>query len=162
MDRLILKKLNQWKNKPDRKPLIVRGARQVGKSYTINHFGKTHFTGKIHVVDFEKHPDWYRIFEKNLVPARIINELEILLNEKISPGNDLLFFDEIQAAPKALRSLRYFYEDLPQMHVIAAGSLLEFALNTISFPVGRVQILDMHPMNFYEFLMATGKNKAAC
>ncbi len=161
MDRLILKKLNQWKNKPDRKPLIVRGARQVGKSYTINHFGKTHFTGKIHVVDFEKHPDWYRIFEKNLVPARIINELEILLNEKISPGNDLLFFDEIQAAPKALRSLRYFYEDLPQMHVIAAGSLLEFALNTISFPVGRVQILDMHPMNFYEFLMATGKNKAA-
>lgn len=141
--------------------MIVRGARQVGKSYTILDFGKTRFTGKVHVVDFEKHPDWHRIFDKNLDPQRILSELEVLLNVKITAGSDLLFFDEIQAAPKAITALRYFYEELPSLHIIAAGSLLEFAMKDISFPVGRLQMMYMHPMNFVEFLNATGKNKAA-
>jgi len=161
MKRIFAKKLEVWKTSPNRKPLIVRGARQVGKTYTINEFGNYSFKGKIHLVDFEKHPDWFGIFEKNLDTRRIISELEILLNTKITPGKDLLFFDEIQASPKAIMSLRYFHEDLPEMHVIAAGSLLEFAMKDISFPVGRVQIMNMTPMNFYEFLKATDKDKAA-
>lgn len=161
MERIFLHKLEQWRTSINRKPLIVRGARQVGKTYSIKAFGKVNFKGKIHVVDFEKHPDWIRIFEKNLDPIRIISELEILLNAKITPGSDLLFFDEIQASPKAIMSLRYFYEELPQLHVIAAGSLIEFALKDISFPVGRVQIMHMTPMNFYEFLKGMGKDRAA-
>jgi predicted AAA+ superfamily ATPase len=161
MERLFTEKLEAWRTSPTRKPLIVRGARQVGKSYTILDFGKTRFTGKVHLVDFEKHPDWHGIFEKNLDPQRILSNLEVLLNVKITPGNDLLFFDEIQAAPKAITALRYFYEELPSMHVIAAGSLLEFAMKDISFPVGRIQLMNMHPMNFFEFLNATGKSKAA-
>jgi len=161
MKRLFTNKLDSWKQSPHRKPLIVRGARQVGKSYSILHFGNTSFGGKIHVVDFEKHPDWYAIFQNNLDPVRILGELEVLLNAKIVPANDLLFFDEIQAAPKALAALRYFYEELPALHVIAAGSLLDFAMKEISFPVGRVQILNMYPMNFLEFLQASGKDKDA-
>ena len=159
MERLISKKLEEWKTSVKRKPLIIRGARQVGKSYIVRQFGESGFNGKILVVDFEKHPDWRGIFELNLDPVRIVSELEILLNSKISAGNDLLFFDEIQAAPKAIMSLRYFYEEMPGLHVIAAGSLLEFAMKDISFPVGRISFLNMSPMNFYEFLEATGKNK---
>ena len=128
MERLFMKKLEEWQTSAFRKPLIVRGARQVGKSYTITEFGKSKFKGKIHIVDFEKHPDWQGIFEKNLDPVRIVSELEILSNTKISKGEDLLFFDEIQASPKAIMSLRYFYEEMPELHVIAAGSLLEFEL----------------------------------
>lgn len=160
MDRLFFAKLEEWKISPDRKPLIVRGARQVGKSYTITSFGRKSFKGKIHIIDFEKHPDRHGIFLKNLDPVRIIAELEVLINSKITPGEDLLFFDEIQDAPRALMSLRYFYEEMPGLHVIAAGSLLEFAMKEISFPVGRLQMLNMAPMNFYEFLLATGKEKA--
>jgi uncharacterized protein len=160
MERLFFTKLDEWKISPNLKPLIVRGARQVGKSYTITAFGRKRFKGKVHIIDFEKHPDWHAIFQKNLDPARIITELEVLINSKITPGEDLLFFDEIQAAPRALMSLRYFYEELPGLHIIAAGSLLEFAMKEISFPVGRVQMLTLAPMNFYEFLVATGKEKA--
>lgn len=161
MERFITKKLLLWKNQVNRKPLIVRGARQVGKSFSINAFGKTHFEGQIHIVDFEKHPDWHNIFDKNLEIRRILSELEILLNSSITAGKDLLFFDEIQACPRAIMSLRYFYENDPELHVIAAGSLLEFATKDISFPVGRIQLLNMYPMNFAEFLIATGKSKAA-
>jgi predicted AAA+ superfamily ATPase len=161
MDRLFMEKLVKWKASANRKPLIVRGARQVGKTFTISQFGKTEFQGKTHIVNFEKHPEWHRIFDLNLDPFRIISELEIILNSKISPGEDLLFFDEIQDVPGAIMALRYFYEDFPGLHVIAAGSLLEFAMKNISCPVGRVQIMNMTPMNFYEFLKATGKDKAA-
>lgn len=161
MERLLMEKMEAWRKASNRKPLVIRGARQVGKSYTIQHFGKTRFAGKLHLVDLEKHPDWHSIFDLNLDPVRIISELEILLNDRITPGNDLLFFDEIQAAPRALASLRYFHEELPVLHVIAAGSLLEFAIKDISFPVGRVQIMNLYPMNFYEFLKATGRDQAA-
>ena len=152
MERLFTLKLKEWERTPKRKPLIIRGARQVGKSYTVQDFGKTHFNGKIHTVDFEKHPEWIGVFEKNLDPVRIISELELLLNSTINTATDLLFFDEIQGAPKAIMSLRYFYEEMPELHLIAAGSLLEFTMQKISFPVGRVSILNMTPMNFYEFL----------
>jgi predicted AAA+ superfamily ATPase len=161
MERLILQKLEAWKASKQRKPLIIRGARQVGKSYTVMQFGQQYVNGRIHLVNFEKHPEWLGVFDLNLDPVRIISELEVILNTKISRENDLLFLDEIQMAPKAIMALRYFYEEMPELHVIAAGSLLEFALQEISFPVGRVSIMTMHPMNFYEFLRATGKDKLA-
>lgn len=161
MERLFTLKLKEWERTPKRKPLIIRGARQVGKSYTVQDFGKTHINGKTHTVDFEKHPDWIGVFEKNLDPVRIISELELLLNTTINTSKDLLFIDEIQVAPNAIMSLRYFYEEMPELHLIAAGSLLEFAMQKISFPVGRVSILNMTPMNFYEFLKNTGKEKLA-
>jgi predicted AAA+ superfamily ATPase len=157
MQRLITKKLIEWKSKSDRKPLILRGARQVGKSYVIADFGKQYFEGEVHIINFEKRPDWKSVFDKNFEISRIISELEILVNMRINIGKDLLFFDEIQECPKAIISLRYFYEQTPELHVIGAGSLLEFALKDISFPVGRVQLLSMYPLNFYEFLLATGK-----
>jgi uncharacterized protein len=161
MDRNITSSLLAWKKKQARKPLIVRGARQTGKSYSITHFGKTYFDGKLHLVNFEKRPDWHVIFEENLSPQRILSELEILIGSKIVPGEDLLFFDEIQACPKAITALRYFFEEIPELHIIAAGSLLEFAFGDIPFPVGRVQLLDMNPMTFSEFLIATGNPTAA-
>lgn len=161
MKRLILGKLLSWKNQVNRKPLILRGTRQVGKSWSIVEFGKASFSGKVHVVDLEKHPDWHRIFQPNLDAKRILSELEILLNSRIIPEEDLLFIDEIQECPQALMALRYFYEQIPALHVIAAGSLLEFALSDISFPVGRVQMMNMYPMNFAEFLMATNQEMLA-
>lgn len=161
MKRLFTAKLRNWKDSKYRKPLIVRGARQVGKSWVIRELGETCFEGTVHIIDFERQPEWFKIFEPDLDPVRIVSELEILLNVKITPGNDLLFFDEIQAAPRAIMSLRYFYEEMPELHVIAAGSLLEFALKEISFPVGRVQFMNLGPMNFYEFLLACEKDKLA-
>ncbi len=157
MKRNITAKLIAWKQQKNRKPLIVRGARQVGKSYSIVDFGKNHFDGKTHVVNLEKQLNWHKVFEQDLDAARIVMELEVLLNERIETGKSLLFFDEIQACPRAISALRYFYEQLPDLHVIAAGSLLEFALQDISFPVGRVQLMNMHPMSFSEFLKAVGK-----
>ena len=161
MERFITQELVKWKDQGNRKPLIIRGARQVGKSYSILDFGQTHFEGKVHLLDFEKRTDWHRLFDKNLDAGRIIAELEILLGSNIKPGKDLLFFDEIQSCPRAIMSLRYFYEQIPGLHVIAAGSLLEFALRDISFPVGRIQILNMFPLTFAEFLMATGNKNAS-
>ena len=161
MERLITKKLLDWKTHKNRKPLIIRGARQTGKTWSVIDFGKSYFEGTVHIVNLEKHFDWHRLFEDDLVTGRILSELEILLNARIVPGEDLLFFDEIQSCPRAIMALRYFYEECPELHVIAAGSLLEFAAKDISFPVGRVQFLNMFPMNFMEFLLATGKTIAA-
>lgn len=161
MKRQITSKLLQWKGSTTRKPLIVRGGRQTGKSYTISEFGNTHFEGTTHIINFEKRTDWHSVFDLNYDVNRIVGELEILTGNRITPGKDLLFFDEIQECPNAIASLRYFYEQMPDLHLIAAGSLLEFALGNISFPVGRVQLINMHPMNFQEFLVATGNEPAA-
>ncbi|MBA4408730.1 MAG: AAA family ATPase [Bacteroidota bacterium] len=161
MERQITAKLLDWKSSATRKPLIVRGARQVGKSYSITEFGNKYFEGAIHVINFEKRIDWHSIFNLNLDVTRIVNELEINLGKRIVAGKDLLFFDEIQECPNAIASLRYFYEQMPGLHVIAAGSLLEFALGNIPFPVGRVQLMNMYPMNFSEFLLASGNEPAA-
>lgn len=149
-----------WKINPRRKPLIVRGARQVGKTYTIAGFGKTNFKNHV-IIDFERNSQFKNIFENDLQPARIINELELATGLRIVSGETLVFFDEIQECPKALVALRYFYEEMPGLHIIAAGSLLEFAMGEISFPVGRVQFAEIHPLNFLEFQIALGNERAA-
>jgi uncharacterized protein len=161
MQRKIIDKLVEWKTSTGRKPLLIRGARQVGKTFSIIEFGKTHFNGNIHLFNLEKNPDIHLIFEKNLDSNLILSELELVINKIIEPGKDLLFFDEIQECPKAITALRYFYEENPELHVIAAGSLLEFALKDISFPVGRLQMMFMHPMTFEEFLIANNKELLA-
>lgn len=133
----------------------------MGKTHTVLDFGRDYFKGTVHLVDLEKHPDWHHIFDRDLVAKRMLSELEILVNARITPGTDLLFIDEIQTCPRAIMALRYFYEEIAELDIIAAGSLLEFAMKNISFPVGRVQILNMFPMSFPEFLHATGKTMAA-
>ncbi len=158
MERVIEKKLNTWKSLDRRKPLLVRGARQVGKTFSVRKFGKELFDSFTEV-DLERNRNWHRIFDSDLNPQRILAELEVVTGQKIIPGETLLFFDEIQSCPRAIMALRYFFEELPEMHVVAAGSLLEFALENISFPVGRVQFLEMHPMNFMEYLWAIDKKR---
>ena len=160
MWRDIEKKLKEWKDSSHRKPLIVRGARQVGKTYSVEHFGKDSFES-VATVDLERNRNLHRVFADDLDPKRILSELEILLNVKLRPGKSLLFLDEIQSCPRAIMALRYLYEERPELHVIAAGSLLEFAMSEISFPVGRIRFLDMFPMNFIEYLYAIGRDHAA-
>ncbi len=159
MDRLIEKQLENWKNSRRRKPLIVRGARQIGKTWAIQRFGQKYYNNIV-IIDFEKDRELHPLFEKSLDPAGIKQSIEIVKKTKILPEKTLLFFDEIQSCPGAITALRYFYEQMNEIHVIAAGSLLEFALSKISFPVGRVQFLNMYPMTFAEYLMAT-KNQTA-
>ena len=161
MKRNITKRFVEWQNKNNRKPLLLRGARQVGKTFSIVEFGKTHFKGNVHNLNFEKNPELNSIFDPNLDSIRILAEIELILNKHIEPGTDLLFFDEIQECPKAIMALRYFYEQIPNLHVISAGSLLEFAIEDISFPVGRLQMLHMEPMTFEEFLIANDKELLA-
>ena len=153
MFRNAMQQMEKWAVKKRRKPLIINGARQIGKSWTVRQLGKTKFRGNCVEINFERTPQLSTVFEQDLNVKRIVGELEILLNVSIGK-NTLLFFDEIQECPKAIVSLRYFFEDLPHIPVIAAGSLLEFQLKDISFPVGRIELLDMFPMNFEEFLRA--------
>ncbi len=160
MKRFIDQKLVKWMNSKRRKPLILRGARQVGKTYSLKRFGEQYFEN-LALLNLERNPNWHRIFEGDLDVSRIRADLEILLNRKIQPRKTLLFIDEIQACPRAIMSLRYFYEELPELHVVAAGSLLEFAFKDISVPVGRVQFLQLHPLCFAEYLLATGRDEAA-
>ena len=155
MKRLFDNVLKEWRQQPRRKPLIVRGARQVGKTYSINAFGKSAFDDLV-VFDFEANRRLQRVFADNLDARDLVTQLEAEAESKIVPGQTLVFFDEIQACPRALTALRYFYEQLPELHVVAAGSLLEFALEEISFPVGRVEFAWMRPLCFAEFLMALG------
>lgn len=159
MKRFIDQDLKKWKESKRRKPLILRGARQVGKTYSVKQFGKQYFDN-VALVDLERNIDWHHVFVGNLDAKRICSDLEILLSQKIEPGKTLLFIDEIQACPRAITALRYLYEELPDLHVVAAGSLLEFAMRDISFPVGRVQFLSLHPLCFVEYLQAIGKDEA--
>lgn len=154
MKRDIEQELLNWKISPLRAPLLVRGARQVGKSWIIEKFGKDQFKNLI-VLNFEQRPEVKACFE-TLLPEKIIAAIELFTNSNISPGNTLLFLDEIQECPQAIVSLRYFKEQLPNLHVIGAGSLLEFALSEedFSMPVGRIQFLYLHPLSFQEFLSA--------
>lgn len=156
MKRIADDYLVKWKSDERRKPLLIRGARQIGKTFTIAGFGKNHFENFIKI-DFEREPGLKQIFDLDLNPRRICNEIEIIKNIKIVTGKTLLFFDEIQECGNAIMSLRYFYEEMPELHIIATGSLLEFALSDISFPVGRIQFYNMFPLNFSEYLAATGK-----
>jgi len=124
MKRFIDQELLQWKHRKRRKPFIIRGARQVGKTYSIRSFGESHFD-MFALADLERNPELHRIFSGKLDAKQIIADLEILLRQKIQPGKTLLFIDEIQACPRAITALRYLYEEIPDLHVIAAGSLLE-------------------------------------
>lgn len=152
MKRTVLHELKKWKSDTRHKPLLIRGARQVGKTYIVRQFSKE-FKDYVEV-NFELYPEAKKIFEHDLDPERIIRDLSAFTRKKITPGDSLLFFDEIQEAPVAISALRYFYEMLPQLHVIAAGSLLDFELENIGLPVGRVASIYMHPLSFMEFLAA--------
>ena len=159
MKRLIEKYLQQWKNNSKRKPLILRGARQVGKTYTVREFSKANFQHFLEI-NLEQNKGLLSIFEsKN--PQNIINELSVLFNTPIIAGETLLFIDEIQKSQSAIEGLRYFYEELPNLHIIAAGSLLDHTLNEMkySMPVGRVEYAYMYPLNFKEFLQSLNETK---
>lgn len=153
MKRLFDQDLLKWKNKAHRKPLLLRGSRQVGKTWAIRNLGKS-FENFIEI-NLEERPELHSLFDKYLgQPEKLIEQLGLVLEQKIQIDKTLLFIDEIQENANALISLRYFYEKLPQLHVAAAGSLLEFSLKEISFPVGRIEFLYIFPMNFFEYLLA--------
>ena len=157
MYREAIEKLRDWKAKDSRLPLVIRGARQVGKTWLVEEFGKSDFRNIVKV-DFEKNPSMADAFTGDLDPRRIIRFLEVFSGETITPGDTLIFFDEIQEAPRALTSLKYFAEDTPMYHVIAAGSLLGIVEHEgVSFPVGKVSFIDLYPLSFREFLMALGE-----
>lgn len=157
MKRDIEQELLAWKTSSIKAPLLLRGARQVGKSWIVEKFGKEQFENLI-VLNFEQRPEASICFE-TLLPEKIVAAIELLLGSKITPGKTLLFLDEIQNCPQAIMALRYFKEQMPHLHIIGAGSLLEFAMNeeNFSMPVGRVQCLYMRPLSFYEFLNALGR-----
>ncbi len=153
--------LKDWKNRTSRKPLLVRGARQVGKTYTIDKFGKEEFDNYLKI-NLEENEDLQKLFrQKNTL--QIIENLSLMYQKQIKKGSSLLFIDEIQICPEAISSLRYFYEQQPELYVIAAGSLLDHTLNQMqySMPVGRVEFAYMHPLNFKEFLWALNEIQLA-
>ena len=158
MEREIIKELINWKKSQNRKPLIVHGARQVGKTYIIKKFGKEHYENLIYV-NFETNQEISSQISENIDAKYIINKLELFYGEKILPEKTLIFFDEIQANERALTALKYFYEDAKEYHIIAAGSLLGIAINrkNYSFPVGKVQMINMYPLSFKEFLIAVNR-----
>lgn len=158
MKREIINNLIKWKQSENRKPLIIHGARQVGKTYIIKQFGKENYDNLIYV-NFETNQELCNQISDSINAKYIINKLELFYGEKIIPGKTLIFFDEVQANERALTSLKYFYEDTPQYHIIAAGSLLGIEINrkNYSFPVGKVQMLNMYPLSFKEFLIAVGR-----
>ena len=159
MRRFALEYLKTWKSKSSRKPLVIRGARQVGKTYLVRLLAKEYFDQMVEI-NFERDPEMASLFISK-DPRKIVQLLELQYNITIQPGAEILFLDEIQAAPEVLVSLRYFYEELPELHVIAAGSLLEFTLKepAFSMPVGRIEYMHLGPMQLEEFLLAAGKDK---
>lgn len=157
MKRKLQDSLKEWKNKTERKPLIIQGARQVGKTYLLKQFGSECYENVVYVNFDRLEPDIERLFSGSIEPTRIIDFLSIKYSTPIMPGKTLLIFDEIQELPRALASLKYFYEDAPEYHVVAAGSLLGVALHRgTSFPVGKVEFLRLDPLSFEEFCWAQG------
>jgi uncharacterized protein len=154
--RFIDSHLTAWKNDPYRKPLLLRGARQVGKSSAIRHFSQT-FEDYVEI-NFEQSPQYRSFFSEDLSPIRLIERLSVSIGKQIIPGKTLLFFDEIQACPPAIAAMRFFYEQMPSLHLVAAGSLLEFALQALpSYGVGRIKSYYMFPFSFDEFLLSIGE-----
>lgn len=153
MERLILKKLIEWKQSKYRKPLILKGARQVGKTYILKQFGKENYEG-VAYFNFDHDKDLYNLFENTKDPKRILEQLAFIYGKAITPEKTLIIFDEIQECPNALNSLKYFQEEANEYHIACAGSLLGIRLSHTSFPVGKVEFLNMYPMSFTEFLRA--------
>jgi predicted AAA+ superfamily ATPase len=161
MERKQLQALMQWKNAPDRKPLVFEGARQVGKTYLIKQFAKANYQDFIYC-NFEEDPALSTLFEGKLSAPHLIEQLSFYMNKKIIPHNMLIIFDEIQAAPRALTSLKYFNENANEYPIIAAGSLLGVSIGQMSaFPVGKVNFLALYPLNFIEYLQAIGEHLLA-
>ena len=159
MKRQAIEKLYEWKNSAGRKPLIIRGARQVGKTWLMKEFGRLAFKNIVYI-NFDSNSDIAQLFAGNLDIPRLISGLEIFSRNKIVPQETLLIFDEVQEAPRALTSLKYFCEEAPEYAIVAAGSLLGVAMHQgTSFPVGKVNFLDLYPMSFTEFLNATGNEQ---
>ncbi len=156
MKRLVIDKLVAWKNSPRRKPLILRGVRQVGKTWLLKEFGKANYKN-VAYFNFDEHEEFMQFFESTKDINRILDNLRFATGYTIEPQNTLIIFDEIQECPKALNTLKYFYENANEYHVACAGSLLGITLaKETSFPVGMVNFIDIHPMSFTEFLLACG------
>lgn len=161
MYRIAIEKLYKWKNSKRRKPLIIEGARQVGKTWLMKEFGKQAYADTVYI-NFDSNSRMADLFSADLETDRLIMGLELYAGRKINPDNTLLIFDEVQEVPRALASLKYFYENAPQYHIVCAGSLLGIALHQgTSFPVGKVDFLKLYPLSFSEFLMATGNERFA-
>ena len=161
MDRMALVDLQSWKNRPDRKPLIVHGARQVGKTWLLKEFARTAYKN-VAYINFEANQRMASLFASNLDVQRLLTGLRIEAGCPIDKENTLIIFDEVQENPSALASLKYFAENAPEYHIAAAGSLLGLAMHkNVSFPVGKVEFLDLFPMSFAEFLWAMGEKEAA-
>ncbi len=157
MKRDLYQKLLEWKNSGRRKPLIIRGARQTGKTYLLKEFARNEYQ-QVFYLNFEEQASLKDLFRRDLDPFRIIKELSLLWRKEIRPGKDIIIFDEIQASNEALNSLKYFREKANQYHVAAAGSLLGVKMSVPkSFPVGNVNLVDLYPMTFPEFLDALGE-----
>ncbi len=154
MYRTAFEQLYKWKENKNRKPLIIEGARQVGKTWLTKEFGKIAYKDTVYI-NFDSNSKMADLFSSDLNIERLIMGLEIYIGRKINPDNSLLIFDEIQEVPRALSSLKYFYEDAPQYNIVCAGSLLGIALHGgTSFPVGKVDFLNLYPLSYREFLMA--------
>ncbi len=161
MYRIALEKLLTWKQSKRRKPLIIEGARQVGKTWLAKEFGRQAYADTVYI-NFDSNSRMAELFASDLDTDRLIMGLELYAGRKIDPNNSLLIFDEVQEVPRALASLKYFYENAPQYQIVCAGSLLGIALHHgTSFPVGKVDFLKLYPLSFKEFLMATGKERFA-
>lgn len=161
LKRQELSYLQEWSGRSNRKPLVIRGARQVGKSTLVHQFAEVRGLSLLEL-NFERNPEYIEAFTSK-DPAQIQTTLQLLTGKKINAGDTLLFLDEIQAAPEALVALRYFYEEVPALHVVAAGSLLEFTLADAQFsmPVGRIEYLHLGPMRFEDFMLAMGQSELA-
>lgn len=161
MYRKLIEELKAWKNSENRKPMIIRGARQVGKTWLMKEFGRTCYE-KCAYISMDENEIMQNVFRDAFDIKRIITALEIEAGFKFEPENTLIIFDEIQEIPRALKSLKYFYENAPEYHILAAGSLLGVALHEgTSFPVGKVDFCDLYPLDFWEFLKACGEDQLA-
>lgn len=161
MYRLAMEKLKKWKESQYRKPLIIEGARQVGKTWLMKEFGRLYYSNTIYV-NFDSNSRMEELFSSDLQTDRILMGLELYFGQKINSENTLIIFDEVQEVPRALTSLKYFCENSPEYHIICAGSLLGIALHQgTSFPVGKVDFLKLYPLSYREFLMAAGDERFA-
>lgn len=161
MYRTAIEKLLKWKQNKHRKPMIIEGARQVGKTWLMKEFGQQAYADTVYI-NFDSNSRMAELFASDLDTERLIMGLELYAGHKIDPDNTLLIFDEVQEVPRALSSLKYFYENAPQYHIVCAGSLLGIALHQgTSFPVGKVDFMNLYPLSFREFLMANGQERFA-
>ena len=159
MKRFAVETLLKWKKRPGHKPLIIHGVRQAGKTWLMKEFGREHYENIAYIL-FEKNPRMQELFSADLDPRRILAGLELEAGKKIEAHNTLIIFDEIQECPNALTSLKYFNENAPEYDIVAAGSLLGvFLHDTVSFPVGKVEFMNLYPLCFSEFLLAIGEEK---